>query len=383
MPSLATTGCRIGEALLTRNAISRAFFDREADRLARVSRDMAVRFRRGGRLLAFGTGSGITNAQHVAVEFTHPVIVGKRALPALDLSPSFEPWLEAILRPDDIVMGFPAHEDDDAVARALRAARAAGALTLALPGNVPTPSDDPFVTQEIIEIVYHTIWETVHVFLEHAGSGHDTGSAAFLYPFLGAGMTDTNTLVPHVALSMIEKAMDDERLRASVAQDQASAMGAAATAMRERIDAGGTLIFFGNGGSATDANDWARDCVAPVKPGMRRIPAISLSSDAATISAIANDIGPEAIFLRQMIAQARPINVAVALSTSGGSANIIAALGAARAGGLLTVALLGYDGGEIRRQGLADCALVVPCDYIPRIQEVQASIYHVLCNELG
>lgn len=383
MTCLATVECRIADALLARNAISRAFFDRHADRLAHICREMAERFRRGGRLLAFGTGSGITDAQHVAVEFTHPVIVGKRALPALDISPAFEPWLTAILGPDDIVMGFPAHANDDTVPRALRAARGAGALTLALPGDLSAPSDDPFVTQEIMEIVYHTIWETVHVFLEHAGSGHDAGSAAFLYPFLGAGTTDTNALVLHVGASIIEKAMDDERLRASVAQDQAPALSAAAMAIRERIDADGTLIFFGNGGSATDANDWALDCVAPVKRDLRPIPAISLASEPATLSAIANDIGPEAIFLRQLIAQARSTDVAVGLSTSGGSANIIAALREARTRGLLTIALLGYDGGEIRRRGLADFTLVVPCDYIPRIQEVQASIYHVLRDELA
>ena len=89
------------------------------------------------------------------------------------------------------------------------------------------------------------------------------------------------------------------------------------------------------------------------------------------------------MFLRQLIAQARPADVAVAISTSGGSPNVIAALGEARKRGLLTVALLGYDGGEIVRRGLADFTVVVPCDYIPRIQEVQASIYHVMLEVLG
>ena len=103
----------------------------------------------------------------------------------------------------------------------------------------------------------------------------------------------------------------------------------------------------------------------------------------ASLSAIANDIGAEALFVRQLIAQARPADVAVGISTSGGSANILAALAEARKRGLLTVALLGYDGGEIARRGLADLTLVVPCDYIPRIQEVQASVYHVLLEVLA
>jgi len=97
---------------------------------------------------------------------------------------------------------------------------------------------------------------------------------------------------------------------------------------------------------------------------------------------VANDIGRDAIFLRQLIAHGRPGDVAVAISTSGGSANLIAALEEARRRGMLTVALLGYDGGEIGRRQLADVPLVVQCDYIPRIQEVQASIYHALIDAL-
>ena len=112
------------------------------------------------------------------------------------------------------------------------------------------------------------------------------------------------------------------------------------------------------------------------------MPAISLSLEPANITAIANDVGIDVIFLRQLIAHARPDDVAVAISTSGGSRNVIVALEEARKRGLLTVALLGYDGGEIVRRGLADHPLVVHSDYIPRIQEVQASIYHVIRDTL-
>ena len=78
-------------------------------------REMSERFLRGGRLLAFGQGPYVTDAQHVSVEFVHPVIVGKRALPALDLSVLFRPWLDALLKPDDIVMGFGPPEGDPEV----------------------------------------------------------------------------------------------------------------------------------------------------------------------------------------------------------------------------------------------------------------------------
>jgi D-sedoheptulose 7-phosphate isomerase len=98
----------------------------------------------------------------------------------------------------------------------------------------------------------------------------------------------------------------------------------------------------------------------------------------ANITAVANDVGTEVIFLRQLIAQAQPQDIAIGISTSGGSKNIIMALDEARKRHMLTIALLGYDGGEILRRGLVDIPIVVHCDYIPRIQEVQASTYHII-----
>ena len=127
----------------------------------------------------------------------------------------------------------------------------------------------------------------------------------------------------------------------------------------------------------SDANDWAIDCVSPPR-GLAPIPALSLSFEPATITAVANDVGTDVIFLRQLIAHGRQGDVAIAISTSGGSANLIVALEEARKRDMLTIGLLGYDGGEIVRRGLVDIPIVVHCDYIPRIQEVQASIYHVM-----
>src|SRR5262244_3417933 len=124
----------IADRLVDRNAFSRVLFDREAERLASACEEMAARFQRGGRLLAFGRGAAATDAQHVSVEFVHPVIVGKRALPALDLSPAFSRWLPAIVRDADIVMGFSEPAGDEAVEAALAQAHALRACTFALPG---------------------------------------------------------------------------------------------------------------------------------------------------------------------------------------------------------------------------------------------------------
>jgi D-sedoheptulose 7-phosphate isomerase len=373
---------RIEERLLARNQIMETFFTREAPRLAEACREMSERFLKGGRLLAFGRGPYATDAQHVSVEFVHPVIVGKRALPALDLSILFRPWLDAVLQPEDIVMGFGPPEGDPEVMAALHSAQQRKAMTFALPGNegsyaLQPPTRDPFIHQELIEIFYHTLWETVHVFFEHRELGLDVGASEFLYPFLGQQKQQTGNATAEAAASISMKVGDDSRLREQLAREQAEQIAAAAHAIHERVARGGKLIIFGNGGSATDANDFAIDCVMP-PAGYKPIPAVSLSMEPANITAVANDVGTEVIFLRQLIAQARPEDVAVGISTSGGSRNIVMALEEARKRKMLTVALLGYDGGEILRRNLTDFPIVVQCDYIPRIQEVQASVYHVL-----
>ncbi len=386
MKNTCALAAHIEERLLLRNDIIERFFCSEARRLAEACREMSERFLRGGRLLAFGRGPYTTDAQHVSVEFVHPVIVGKRALPALDLSMLIRPWLDAILRPEDIVMGFGPPEGDPEVLVALQIAHARGAMTFALPGPEGTyalraATDDPFIHQELVEIFYHTLWETVHVFFEHRELGQDVGEAEFLYPFLGQNKQETAGVVDDVAESVRMKVHDDTLLRTRLATEQAEQIAATSFAIRERLSHGGKLILFGNGGSATDANDWAIDCVMP-PAGYQPVPAISLSMESANITALANDVGAEVIFLRQLLAQAQPQDVAVAISTSGGSRNIVMAVEEARKRNLLTVALLGNDGGEIYRRGLAAHSIIVRSDYIPRIQEVQASAYHVMRETL-
>jgi D-sedoheptulose 7-phosphate isomerase len=377
-----TRAARSREELLRRNAIFESFFETEAPRLAEACHEMSRRFLAGGRLLAFGSGSATTDAEHVSVEFVHPVIVGKRALPALDLGPDFERRLPVVLRPEDMVMGFAFPEADDPVERALAAARERGAMTFALTGRAgeysfAPPDGDPFVVQEVFEVLYHVLWETVHVFFEHREQGHDVGNSSFLYPFLGKGQQPLEEVVGEVQGSMLQKMRETNGLRATAAETESVAISEAAEAVSGRLGRGSKIVAFGNGGSATDANDLVADCVDPPR-GLAPVPALSLSAEPANITAIANDIGTEAIFSRQLIAHARAEDVAVAFSTSGGSGNILSALAEARRRGLLTVAILGYDGGRILAEGLADHAIVVHSDYIPRIQEVQASIYHVL-----
>jgi D-sedoheptulose 7-phosphate isomerase len=298
------------------------------------------------------------------------------------VGPDFEARLPVILQPQDMVMGFSFPARDTAVERALQVARERGALTFALAGEVgdypfALPDEDLFVSQEVFEVLYHMLWETVHVYFEHREQGHDVGASSFLYPFLGSQEQQLEKVVEEVQGSMLQKMEEVNGMRAAVAEKEVGAISRIAAAIAERLKRGGKIITFGNGGSATDANDLVTDCVTP-PPGFEPIPAVSLAAEPANITAIANDIGSEAIFTRQLIAHARPEDVAVGISTSGGSPNILAALAEARKRGLLTVGIVGYDGGRIVSERLADHAVVVRSDYIPRIQEVQASVYHVL-----
>ena len=258
----------------------------------RACHQMSERFQRGGRLLAFGRGPYATDAQHVAVEFVHPVIVGKRALPALDLSLGVRDWSPSAGAPGR-------HGDGVRSARRRRRRRwrrskiaaRRGAMTFALPSHrrAGVPGDvrgrgavaDPFVHQELIEILYHTLWETVHVYLEHARTSavkaHDAGAASFLYPFLGLGQAG------HQAPARRGRDLDPRQGRRRrgaarsgrgrrVRRDRAAPCSRCASAS----SAGGTLLLFGNGGSATDANDWALDCVLATAGGAP-IPAVSLA----------------------------------------------------------------------------------------------------------
>ena len=177
-------------------AVPEAFFAAEAGRIAECCWAIAKRFHAGGRLLAFGNGAWTSDAQHVAVEFVHPVIVGKRALPALALTndsaalslssaaggPDFARQLGILARAPDIVLGFSPDGQCANVLAALALARERGLLAIGLAGGAGgelaaleldfcfvVPCADPLVVQETHETLYHVLWELVHVFFEHEG----------------------------------------------------------------------------------------------------------------------------------------------------------------------------------------------------------------------
>jgi D-sedoheptulose 7-phosphate isomerase len=365
------------------------FFEESADGLAHVCHLMAERFARGGRLIAFGRSPAArSDARHVAVEFVHPVIVGKRALPAIGLAGEggdIAGQVALIAAPDDIAMVFGAGCDD-----AVAVAHERGCLTIAFaPAGAEwqfePPTDDPYIRQELIETLYHVLWELVHVFFEHRGllegrterPRHDAGASSFLYPFLDERESDLEAVLEDVRRSVLMKADEIGALREQTLTDNESVLEHAANALRSSFEHGGKLLALGNGGSATDAMDVVADLRA------RGRPAIDLTEDPGILTAIANDIGVEAIFSRQVIAYGATGDVVLALSTSGNSANVIHALAEARRRGLVSVALVGYDGGRVASEGLADHVVVTQSEHIPRIQEAQASAYHALVELAG
>jgi len=197
---------------------------------------------------------------------------------------------------------------------------------------------------------------------------------AFLYPFLDAGEDDLETVLADASASTVRKGADVIELRRQIDLDAVIACG---EAIHERLERGGRLIAFGNGGSATDAQDAAGDFLAGGWP------AIALTNDAATITAVGNDVGYANVFARQLIALAREDDVALAISTSGSSPNVLAALEEAQRRSLLTCAITGYDGGRLRELTWLDHLFVTECDYVPRLQETHATIYHLLLDVVG
>jgi D-sedoheptulose 7-phosphate isomerase len=378
-----------GAFLTERTEANQRYFGAESERLARLCHLMAERFARGGRLIAFGRPPAArSDARHVAVEFVHPVIVGKRALPALACCAEggeLGRQAELLTRPEDIAIGFGTDEDGGEAADALRTARTRGCLTVAFAPvqaewEFPPPTPDRLIAQELVETLYHVLWELVHVFFEHRGllEGrserplHDAGASSFLYPFLAERESNLDQVLADVSRSIAMKAREVGELRAQTLTENAPALAAAAAALRDRFARGGLLLALGNGGSATDAMDVVADFRAAGRP------AIDLTEDPAILTAIANDIGTEAIFARQVIAYGGGGDALLAISTSGNSGNVIEALAQARRQGLETIALVGYDGGRVASEELADHVVVTRSEHIPRIQEAQASAYHVL-----
>jgi D-sedoheptulose 7-phosphate isomerase len=208
------------------------------------------------------------------------------------------------------------------------------------------------------------------------GTGGPAGMEA-LYPFLYPGGGELPAVLSGVRASTVAKIGEIIELRRSVAAQDAARLAAAARAMAARFAAGGRLLAFGNGGSATDAQQLATLFLNP-GPGGRPLPAFALGNDTAVLTALANDIGVEVVFARQIAAVGTSTDIAVGLSTSGNSENLVHGFATAAQRGMLTIGLAGYTGGRMAELDTIDHLFVAPSASVHRIQEAQTTIYHVL-----
>lgn len=194
----------------------------------------------------------------------------------------------------------------------------------------------------------------------------------FLYPFIEGDERDTTGLLADLAASARGKIADSRTLRTATLARCAAVLADAGQAMAHRFQHGGRLFAFGNGGSATDAESAASLFRNP--PFGRPLAAVSLVADPAVLTALANDVGFDLVFSRQLIAHARPGDIAIGFSTSGDSVNVLRAFDEATRLRLLTVGLCGYEGGAMATSDHVEHCMVVASDSVHRIQETQSAL---------
>jgi D-sedoheptulose 7-phosphate isomerase len=198
-----------------------------------------------------------------------------------------------------------------------------------------------------------------------------------LYPFLYAETSDLPAVLEEVRASTVAKTAEITELRREIARRDGARIARCAREMAGRFAAGGRLFAFGNGGSATDAAQLATLFLHPGTDAPP-LPAFGLANDTSVVTALCNDIGVDVVFARQLGAFGRPGDIAVGLSTSGNSANLLRAFDEASRRGMLTIGLAGYDGGKMAELSSIDYLFVAPSASIHRIQEAQTTIYQVL-----
>ena len=348
-----------------------------------------------GRALMVRAPGCEDHAHHVAVEFVHPVVAGARSLPAVaavEGSPTAGPG------------PFAASPGPFAAAPSPISAGAVEGLPAVGPGPDPldtgtggrwcylligVPDGGPFDLviptddgDAAAMTGYHLLWELVQVALEHPGlvGGSDASggdSTGFLYPFLDASESDEAGLRDALEASAAAKRAVSERLAAEAVAANRPGLESAAAMVGEAVAASRRVLAMGNGGSAADAARLVRLLRA------RGAAAASLAGDYAVVSALANDLGAEAVFARQLEALGGGGDVLIGCSTSGASTNLLAAFDRAAAMGMRTVGISGYGGGAFAGRAGVEVALAVASDSVHRIQEAEAALIAELCRLIG
>jgi D-sedoheptulose 7-phosphate isomerase len=209
---------------------------------------------------------------------------------------------------------------------------------------------------------------------------HETFSETF-YPFLHDNHKQPQELMAELRFSLLEKARESVVVKQKFFEQQKDAILEASLALARAYHAGKKMLVCGNGGSATDAQHVAVEFMHPITVGRKALPAICLNSDMAMVTAVANDVGFDDVFGRQIIALGNEGDVLLGISTSGNSENLLHAFSTAQRMGLVTIGFAGDDGGrmeQLKSAQMLDHCLTVPTTSIHRIQESHMTLYHVM-----
>ena len=212
------------------------------------------------------------------------------------------------------------------------------------------------------------------------GNPAEDFSRAF-YPFLHKETAQSQGLIEQLRFSLLEKARESSEVKSTFFEKNADEVLAASLALAVAFHNGKKLLVCGNGGSATDAQHVAVEFMHPVIVGRKALPAICLANDMAMVTAVANDVGFDDVFTRQIIALGVEGDALLGISTSGNSENLVHAFDTARRMKLVTIGFAGHDGGsmvDMRARGLLDYCLTVPTSSIHRIQETHVALYHIM-----
>lgn len=208
----------------------------------------------------------------------------------------------------------------------------------------------------------------------------DDFSRAF-YPFLHEDQKKPEELINQLSFSLLEKARESVEVKSRFFLENRDTIIAASLQMARAFHQGHKMLVCGNGGSATDAQHIAVEFMHPITVGRKALPAICLTNDMAMVTAVANDVGFDDVFARQIIALAGRGDILLGISTSGNSKNLVHAFATARRMNLITIGFAGGDGGEMSglfTNGLLDYCLTVPTSSVHRIQETHVTLYHIM-----
>jgi D-sedoheptulose 7-phosphate isomerase len=201
------------------------------------------------------------------------------------------------------------------------------------------------------------------------------------YPFLHEDKKEPQELMAELSFSLLEKARESVEVKSKFFEDHKDTILAASLQTAKAFHRGRKLLVCGNGGSATDAQHVAVEFMHPVIVGRKALPAICLTNDMAMVTAVANDVGFDDIFTRQLIALGQEGDVVLGISTSGNSENLLHAFQTGRRMKMTTIGFAGHDGGKMAEMcagGMLDFCLTVPTSSIHRIQETHVALYHIM-----